>query len=114
MAATTQSVAAVVRPRTERPWRMIAPAPRKPIPVTIWAASASRRSTSHQSSVGRLRTERVLLGVADPGDPGLREVEHRVEPGAAEDGPLSRRLHLDELFVVGHDDVHVDLRPRIL
>src|SRR5437588_2049856 len=37
-AATTQSVAAVVRPRTERPWRMIAPAPRKPIPVTICAA----------------------------------------------------------------------------
>src|SRR5256714_4668269 len=38
IAATTHSVAAVVRPRTERPWRMIAPAPRKPMPVTIWAA----------------------------------------------------------------------------
>ena len=38
IAATTQSPAAVVSPRMESPWRMIAPAPRKPIPVTIWAA----------------------------------------------------------------------------
>src|ERR1051326_4387215 len=38
IAAATQSVAAVVRPRTVRPWRMIAPAPRKPMPVTICAA----------------------------------------------------------------------------
>src|SRR6266540_7497783 len=38
IAATTHRLAAVVRPRTERPWRMIAPAPRKPIPVTICAA----------------------------------------------------------------------------
>ena len=38
IAATTQSVAAVVSPRTDTPWRMMAPAPRKPIPVTIWAA----------------------------------------------------------------------------
>src|SRR6266576_4727667 len=38
IAATSQSDAAVVSPRTERPWRMIAPAPRKPIPVTICAA----------------------------------------------------------------------------
>src|SRR3954453_6504489 len=37
-AATTHSVAAVVSPRTESPSRMIAPAPRKPMPVTIWAA----------------------------------------------------------------------------
>src|SRR3954453_23886595 len=38
IAATTQRVAAVVSPRTEGPWRMIAPAPRKPMPVTICAA----------------------------------------------------------------------------
>src|SRR5947208_2730539 len=38
IAATTQSVAAVVRPRTDSPCRMIAPAPRKPMPVTSWAA----------------------------------------------------------------------------
>src|SRR5229473_5259602 len=31
-------VAAVVRPRTSVPWRRIAPAPRKPTPVTICAA----------------------------------------------------------------------------
>src|SRR3954451_8990188 len=39
IAAVSQSVAAVVSPRTEKPWRMIAPAPRKPIPVTICAAT---------------------------------------------------------------------------
>src|SRR5437763_6811609 len=38
IAATSQSEAAVVRPRTDRPCRMIAPAPRKPIPLTICAA----------------------------------------------------------------------------
>src|SRR5882762_1596516 len=38
IAATSHSVAAVVSPRIERPSRMIAPAPRKPMPVTIWAA----------------------------------------------------------------------------
>src|SRR5579884_427364 len=47
IAATTQSVAAVVRPRTDRPCRMIAPAPRKPMPLTICAAmrDGSRRTT---------------------------------------------------------------------
>ena len=34
----SQTLAAVVRPRTDNPWRMIAPAPRKPIPLTICAA----------------------------------------------------------------------------
>src|SRR4051812_23101058 len=38
IAATSQSVAAVVRPRIENPWRMIAPAPRKPMPLTTCAA----------------------------------------------------------------------------
>src|SRR5438270_7041154 len=38
IAATSHNVAAVVSPRTERPCRMIAPAPRKPIPLTICAA----------------------------------------------------------------------------
>src|SRR3954452_12494651 len=38
MPATSQSVAAVVSPRTDNPCRMIAPAPRKPIPLTICAA----------------------------------------------------------------------------
>src|SRR5919205_2076945 len=174
IAATTHSVAAVVSPRTDSPWRMIAPAPRKPIPVTIWAAirlgsarttlcpearkawnpyaetivksaepsdtsrcvrrpasrsrisrsspiaapsaaaSASRRRTSGQSSVGTLCTERVPLSGADLGDPGLREVEHLVEPRPPERRPLRGRLHLDEPVVRGHDDVHVDLRRRVL
>src|SRR5436853_610800 len=39
IAETAQRFAAVVRPRTEMPSRMIAPAPRKPIPVTICAAT---------------------------------------------------------------------------
>src|SRR5947209_5874232 len=38
IAATSHNVAAVVSPRTERPCRMIAPAPRKPMPLTICAA----------------------------------------------------------------------------
>src|SRR5579884_743127 len=38
IAATSHSVAAVVNPRIEKPWRMIAPAPRKPMPLTICAA----------------------------------------------------------------------------
>src|SRR6202022_1386926 len=37
-AATTQIVAAVVKPRTSVPCRRMAPAPRKPTPVTICAA----------------------------------------------------------------------------
>src|SRR5436305_8097909 len=47
IAATTQRVAAFVRLRTESPSRMIAPAPRKPMPVTIWAAmrDGSARTT---------------------------------------------------------------------
>src|SRR5579862_2326026 len=38
-AATTQRLPAVVKPRTDRPSRRIAPAPRKPIPVTTCAAT---------------------------------------------------------------------------
>src|SRR5579884_73981 len=39
IAATSQSVAAVVRPLIDRPWRMMAPAPRKPMPLTTCAAT---------------------------------------------------------------------------
>ena len=39
MAAVTQIAAAVVRPRTESRRTKISPAPRKPTPVTIWAAT---------------------------------------------------------------------------
>src|SRR5689334_5077458 len=50
IAAATQSVAAVVRPRTDSPWRMIAPAPRKPIPVTICAAIRVGSTRTPQSA----------------------------------------------------------------
>ena len=36
--AVAQRLAAVVRPRTDVPYLRIAPAPRKPMPETIWAA----------------------------------------------------------------------------
>ena len=39
MAATAQMVAAVVRPRTMSLRKKMVPAPRKPMPVTIWAAT---------------------------------------------------------------------------
>ena len=39
IAAEIQTAAAVVRPRTAMPWWMIAPAPRKPTPVTTCAAT---------------------------------------------------------------------------
>src|ERR687884_2359673 len=68
-----------------------------PIAAPSAAANASRSRTSHQSRVGTLCTERALLGVADAGDPGLREVEHVVERGTRERRPLRRRLHLDEV-----------------
>ena len=38
-AAVAHRLAAVVSPRTDVPYLMIAPAPRKPMPVTIWAAT---------------------------------------------------------------------------
>ena len=37
--AAAHRLAAVVRPRTDGPYLMIAPAPRNPMPVTIWAAT---------------------------------------------------------------------------
>src|SRR5579884_702404 len=39
IAATSQRLAAVVRPRIVNPWRKMTPAPRKPMPVTICAAT---------------------------------------------------------------------------
>ncbi|GBD14110.1 hypothetical protein HRbin24_02161 [bacterium HR24] len=41
MAAATHMVAAVVIPRTESPSRKMTPAPRKPMPVTMPAATRS-------------------------------------------------------------------------
>src|SRR2546423_5627324 len=87
---------------------------RRPTAARGAAGGASRSRTSHQSSVGTLCTERALLGVADPRDAGLREVEHLVERGPRERRPLRRRLHLDEVTFAGDDDVHVHLGARVL
>ena len=49
MPAETHRQAEVVRPRTLMPSLMIAPAPRKPMPVMIWAAmrlGSTRRPVS--------------------------------------------------------------------
>src|SRR3954470_16636680 len=178
MAAVSQSVAAVVSPRTESPCRMIAPAPRKPIPVTIcaamrvgsarttdcpderneWkpyaptivnsadpsatsrcvrrpasrsrssrstpmmppraAASARRRSASSQLSEGRLLAASSSNGLVLCGgelfDPERGELEQLVEARPRERRLLRRGLNLNERTVTGHDDVHVDVRGRIL
>jgi hypothetical protein len=43
IAAVSHTDAAVVRPRIAPRRVMISPAPRKPIPVTIWAATRDRQ-----------------------------------------------------------------------
>jgi hypothetical protein len=53
IAATTQSDAAVVSPRTLMPWRMIAPAPRKPIPETTYEATREGSTTTPMSFPSR-------------------------------------------------------------
>src|SRR6476661_5296489 len=176
IAATTHSVAAVVSPRTEKPCRMIAPAPRKPTPVTIcaairvgsvrtmfppptrnsWkpyaetsvkrqeptetsrcvrkpasrsrssrsrptapprpAATTTRSSSCSQVSVGisSRSIERRLLDRANRRDPRSTEIEQLVELLAVERGPFGGRLHLDQPFVAGHDDVQVHFGARVL
>src|SRR5438132_542425 len=69
IAAATQSVAAVVSPRTERPWRMIAPAPRKPMPVTICAAirvGSARMTWSPLSRKPRKPYAETIVNSAEP------------------------------------------------
>src|SRR5829696_2045822 len=69
IAAATHSVAAVVRPRIDNPWRMIAPAPRKPMPVTIWAAMrvGSARMTGSPDSRNSLKPyAETIVNSADP------------------------------------------------
>src|SRR5688572_235318 len=149
---------------------MIAPAPRKPIPVTICAAirvgsktipsrweklqsdhayaetrkkSAEPSETSRcvRSPASRSRSSRsrpiappspaatksliatsshessgkgVLLCPRDLCDPSRREVEQLVELLAGERQAFGGRLHLDELAVARHHDVHVGLGGRVL
>src|SRR5712691_1798740 len=177
IAATSQSVAAVVRPRTEKPCRMIAPAPRKPIPVTICAAirvgsarttlwpdvrnawkpyadtivnSADPTDTSMcvRSPAWRSRSSRSMP-IAPPStaastrrsrassqfrdgmscayssngfflqrhdllDPDGGQLEQFVQARARERSAFRGRLNLDECAVAGHNDVHVDVRLRVL
>ncbi|SST13005.1 Uncharacterised protein [Acinetobacter baumannii] len=53
IAPVLQMLAAVLRPRTLRPSRMITPAPRKPMPLTTWAAIRVTL-TSLSSNSGRI------------------------------------------------------------
>ena len=53
MAALTQTVAAVVRPWMPARVRMIAPAPRNPIPVTICAATRDGSPAAMVNSTDR-------------------------------------------------------------
>src|SRR6266508_2772232 len=103
IAAATHSVAAVVSPRTESPWRMIAPAPRKPIAPPSTAASERRARLSSQPSDGTALSKGSLqngsLGLRDLVDPLPCEVEQRVQQLARERRALRRRLHLDQSSV---------------
>src|SRR5436190_1380861 len=93
IAATTQSVAAVVRPRTARPWRMIAPAPRKPIPVTIWAAirvGSARTTLAPEVRNSRKPYAETIVNRADPTEtsrcvrrPASRSRSSRSRPSTA-------------------------------
>jgi hypothetical protein len=73
MAAFTQMVAAVVMPCTLSPLRMIAPAPRNPMPVTICAAMRSGMPLT-----APIRREIVVKSADPTGDQDI--------------GPKSRRL----------------------
>src|SRR5919204_3508163 len=68
-----------------------------PIAAPSTAASARRRTSSGESSVGTLGTDRLPLSFADLLDPGCGEIEHLVEPVPAEGDLLRGRLHLDEV-----------------
>jgi hypothetical protein len=62
--AAAHRLAAVVRPRTDGPYLRIAPAPRKPMPVTIWAATRDG-SAALPSGVGKPTIESTVNS-ADP------------------------------------------------
>src|SRR5919201_3118713 len=89
--------------------------PRKPPRA---AASATRSNASGQPSVGMLDasscTNGLELLLGDLLDPAAGELEQIVELLPRERRALRGRLHLHEPSVAGDDDVHVDLRVRIL
>jgi hypothetical protein len=67
-----------------------------------------------RSYSGRRRGCSLTLRLGQPLDPAAGEVEQLVEQFARERVALGGRLHLDELPVSGHDDVHVRLGGRVL
>src|SRR5438045_4459217 len=79
------------------------------------AASTSRTSASCHESDGMSDAssiESLSLGLADPLDPGRREVEQGIQLVAVERRALGGRLHLDQPPFAGHDHVQVDLGAR--
>src|SRR3954454_12884350 len=82
------------------------------------AASVRRRSASSQLSEGRLlaasSSNGLILCGGELFDPERGELEQLVEARPRERRLLRRGLNLNERTVTGHDDVHVDVRGRIL
>src|SRR5436305_7955090 len=71
IAATTQRLAAVVSPRIDKPSRMIAPAPRKPMPVTICAAIRVGSARTTDAPLARNSWKpyaETIVKSADPSD----------------------------------------------
>src|SRR5215831_18129906 len=80
------------------------------------AATTIRSSASSQESEGISASgiEGSLLRLANLADASRRQVEQLVQLVAVERRALGRGLHLDEALAAGHDDVQVDLGPRVL
>ena len=62
MAAATHRPAAVVSPRTARFWKMMQPAPMKPMPETTWAAMRENHKQATTQSDEEVGAETCLLG----------------------------------------------------
>src|SRR3954452_14404946 len=82
------------------------------------AARARRKRASSQLSEGRLlaasSSNGLILCGGELFDPERGELEQLVEARPSERRLLRRRLDLHERTLTGHDDVHVDVRGRIL
>src|SRR4051794_25270320 len=82
------------------------------------AARARRKRASSQLSEGRLLAASSCNGLilcgAELFDPERGELEQLVEACSPEGRLLGSRLHLHQRTVAGHDDVHVDVRGRVL
>src|SRR5690242_6905454 len=101
IAATSQSIAAVVSPRTERPWRMIAPAPRKPMPLTICAAIrvGSTRGDVNAYALTRVKSAEPTQTTRCVRRPAWRSRSSRSRPIA----PPSPAATVSRSRMCGHD-----------